>query len=374
VLYLSEEERSAFTDAKNALIAQLDEFKDTAKITELFNTYKEQLENAKGTSDSPKRPIVPPWKLASDGGKYGELERWMFEGTGEVTALAVTKSRKWRIVSQRDEEGVLALTDREKRFLREAFQLSKKKLRGEDLNQAELMMEEEIFKLVEFGPCHNVSAGVHQLRVQSLVKQMRHKCVFWTNTEDELPGGSTATNTIDYSIEETDKQAWDISQETRKAQNSSSVYPIGAGNEEFEFWKYGKLIGTLRKRYVMEDRQRLIDTIEMYTPTYKGMIKRKGEVGHEISDTNMQLCINCCAFALDTTMPEMQEDRVACYIKMHIEMILGPTWHVIVGRNFGFCITTEARHFVVIRIRHLEVMIWKSEPDPNTGKKQTEEG
>jgi len=68
VLYLSEEERSAFTDAKNALIAQLDEFKDTAKITELFNTYKEQLENAKGTSDSPKRPIVPPWKLASDGG------------------------------------------------------------------------------------------------------------------------------------------------------------------------------------------------------------------------------------------------------------------------------------------------------------------
>lgn len=97
VLYLSEEERSAFTDAKNALIAQLDEFKDTAKITELFNTYKEQLENAKGTSDSPKRPIVPPWKLASDGGKYGELERWMFEGTGEVTALAVTFSVHYQL-------------------------------------------------------------------------------------------------------------------------------------------------------------------------------------------------------------------------------------------------------------------------------------
>ena len=74
------------------------------------------------------------------------------------------------------------------------------------------------------------------------------------------------------------------------------------------------------------------------------MIKRQGEPGHEISETNMQLCVNCCAFALDTTMPEMQEDRVALYIKMHIEMILGPTWHVIVGRNFGFCITAEARH------------------------------
>ena len=38
-------------------------------------------------------------------------------------------------------------------------------------------------------------------------------------------------------------------------------------------------------------------------------------------------------------------------------------------RNFGFCITAEARHFVVLRIRHLEVMIWKHDPDPNTGKK-----
>ena len=104
------------------------------------------------------------------------------------------------------------------------------------------------------------------------------------------------------------------------------------------------------------------------------MIKRQGEPGHEISETNMQLCVNCCAFALDTTMPEMQEDRVALYIKMHIEMILGPTWHVIVGRTFGFCITAEARHFVVLRIRHLEVMIWKHDPDPNTGKKQVEEG
>jgi len=90
VLYLSEEERAAFTEAKNALIAQLDEFKDTAKIDELFKAYEEQLAKVKGSSDNKKRPIVPPWKLASDGGKYGELERWMFEGSGEMTALAVT--------------------------------------------------------------------------------------------------------------------------------------------------------------------------------------------------------------------------------------------------------------------------------------------
>ena len=95
--------------------------------------------------------------------------------------------------------------------------------------------------------------------------------------------GSVATNTIDYTIEETDKQAWDIAavslslerahsllslpparslarslarspsrsldgaiiisenksrpaQESRKPKNSKDVYQSGAGNEEFEFW------------------------------------------------------------------------------------------------------------------------------------------
>jgi len=391
VFYLPEDEKAAFEDAKKELVEKLDV--DAQNISDLFIVYQTELlkitpsfgigaaiEGVASliTGNTQKRRIEQPWKLASEGEKkFGVIERWMYEGTGETTALGVTKSRKWKPFSQCDLEGDLALTDREKRYLREAFQLSKKKLRGEALSQKEIMNEEEIFQVVEFGPCHNVSAGVHQVRIKSLVKQMKHKCVFWTNTENDLPGGSIEANTIDHRIEETDTQAYDLSQARKpnKAANSKGQFgEDGAGNEVFEFWKYGKLLGTIRKRYVKQDRQRLIDTIEQFTPTYKGMVKRKGESGHEISEVNMQMCINCAAFALDTTMPEMQEDQVACYIKMHLEMVLGPTWHVIVGRNFGYCITTEARHFIVIRIRHLEVMIWKSEPDPNTGKKQDVEG
>ena len=104
-------------------------------------------------------------------GGMGVVYRAVHEGTGEVVAMSVTKSRKWKLQpeTQRDLEGPLALTDREKRCLREAFQLNKKKMRGESLNQKELLVEDEIFKVVEFGPCHNVSAGVHHLRVKSLV-------------------------------------------------------------------------------------------------------------------------------------------------------------------------------------------------------------
>ena len=76
---------------------------------------------------------------------------------------------------------------------------------------------------------------------------MKHKCVFWTNTEDELPGGSVQANTLDYTIEDNDKQAWELAQNLQ-AKNSKTVYPKGAGNEVFEFWKYGKLIGSVRKR------------------------------------------------------------------------------------------------------------------------------
>ena len=56
---------------------------------------------------------------------------------------------------------------------------------------------------------------------------MKHKCVFWTNTEDELPGGSVQANTLDYTIEDNDKQAWELAQ-NRQAKNSKTVYPKGA--------------------------------------------------------------------------------------------------------------------------------------------------
>lgn len=53
---------------------------------------------------------------------------------------------------------------------------------------------------------------------------------------------------------------------------SLTVTPLG------RFWKYEKKIGALRKKYIMEDRQRLMDTIERFTPTYKAVIKNKGQV------------------------------------------------------------------------------------------------
>jgi hypothetical protein len=58
----------------------------------------------------------------------------------------------------------------------------------------------------------------------------------------------------------------------QRATLSLTVTPID------RFWKYEKKIGALRKKYIMEDRQRLMDTIERFTPTYKAVIKNQGQV------------------------------------------------------------------------------------------------
>ena len=51
----------------------------------------------------------------------------------------------------------------------------------------------------------------------------------------------------------------------------------GEGKELVEFYKYKKKIGVLRKQHIMEDRQRLLDQIDIFTPQYTAVIKSKGQ-------------------------------------------------------------------------------------------------
>ena len=60
------------------------------------------------------------------------------------------------------------------------------------------------------------------------------------------------------------------------------------------FWKYEKKIGMLRKKYIKEDRQRLLDQIERFTPTYKAVIKNQGQVSwlDLLRCTNINIDVN----------------------------------------------------------------------------------
>ncbi|KAL5541885.1 hypothetical protein UlMin_009595 [Ulmus minor] len=54
------------------------------------------------------------------------------------------------------------------------------------------------------------------------------------------------------------------------------------------------------------------------------------------------------------------EKDVAEYIKKEFDKKHGPTWHCIVGRNFGSYVTHETNHFVYFYLDHKAVLLFKS--------------
>ncbi|XVF66197.1 hypothetical protein PTKIN_Ptkin10aG0016200 [Pterospermum kingtungense] len=54
------------------------------------------------------------------------------------------------------------------------------------------------------------------------------------------------------------------------------------------------------------------------------------------------------------------EKDVAEHIKKEFDKKHGPTWHCIVGRNFGSYVTHETNHFVYFYLDHKAVLLFKS--------------
>jgi len=54
------------------------------------------------------------------------------------------------------------------------------------------------------------------------------------------------------------------------------------------------------------------------------------------------------------------EKDIASYIKREFDKIHGPTWHVVVGKNFGSYVTHETKHFIYFYLGPLAFLIWKS--------------
>lgn len=51
---------------------------------------------------------------------------------------------------------------------------------------------------------------------------------------------------------------------------------------------------------------------------------------------------------------------VAAYIKKEFDRKYSPTWHVIVGRNFGSYVTHETKHFIYFYLGQVAVLLFKS--------------
>ncbi|CAH8828087.1 unnamed protein product [Trichobilharzia szidati] len=69
-------------------------------------------------------------------------------------------------------------------------------------------------------------------------------------------------------------------------------------------------------------------------------------------------------FAVDITAQAMEEHNiekdVATFVKKEFDKKYGPTWHCIVGRNFGSYVTHEVNHFIYFYLQNVAVLLFKS--------------
>lgn len=54
------------------------------------------------------------------------------------------------------------------------------------------------------------------------------------------------------------------------------------------------------------------------------------------------------------------EKDICAYIKKELDSMLGPTWHVVVGKSFGSYVTHEQGFFIYFYIDKLAFLIFKS--------------
>ncbi|CAL8075685.1 unnamed protein product [Calicophoron daubneyi] len=68
------------------------------------------------------------------------------------------------------------------------------------------------------------------------------------------------------------------------------------------------------------------------------------------------------AFAAATTATQEfnVEKDIAAYIKKEFDSKHGPTWHCIVGRNYGSYITHETGHFIYFYSGQLAILLFRA--------------
>ncbi|XP_054611134.1 dynein, light chain, LC8-type 2b isoform X1 [Dunckerocampus dactyliophorus] len=68
--------------------------------------------------------------------------------------------------------------------------------------------------------------------------------------------------------------------------------------------------------------------------------------------------------AVDCAMQAMEkyniEKDIAAYVKKEFDKKYNPTWHCIVGRNFGSYVTHETKHFIYFYLGQVAILLFKS--------------
>ena len=93
-------------------------------------------------------------------------------------------------------------------------------------------------------------------------------------------------------------------------------------------------------------------------PLLDNMADRKAVIKNaDMGDDMQQDAVDCAAAALEKF--HIEKD-IAAYIKKEFDKKYNPTWHAIVGRNFGSYVTHETKHFIYFYLGQVAILLFKS--------------
>ena len=97
--------------------------------------------------------------------------------------------------------------------------------------------------------------------------------------------------------------------------------------------------------------------------------ERKAVIKHaDMNEEMQQDAIDCANVALEKF--NIEKD-IAAYIKKEFDKKYNPTWHCVVGRNFGSYVTHETKHFIYFYMGQVAVLLFKSGWSPHPHETQT---
>ncbi|KAL5701319.1 Dynein light chain 2 [Ranunculus cassubicifolius] len=77
----------------------------------------------------------------------------------------------------------------------------------------------------------------------------------------------------------------------------------------------------------------------------------------DMNEDLQKQAIDCALYGIEK---HNVEKDIAEYIKKEFDKKHGPTWHCIVGRNFGSYVTHETNNFVYFYLDHKAILLFKS--------------
>lgn len=78
------------------------------------------------------------------------------------------------------------------------------------------------------------------------------------------------------------------------------------------------------------------------------------------SDMTPEMEKETIQFAQDALSKFKVEKDIAMHVKTQLDKTYEPTWHCIVGRNFGSFVTHESGHFLYFYLDKIAILVFKS--------------